>query len=198
MSALRARAPVGGAAPAPALENLEQHLSYLFRFAMLRLRDPDLAQDAVQETLLAALKGGERFEGRAAVRSWLTAILKHKVADIQRARARETPLDVEDLADDADDDAFLPDGHWRQAPANWGDPDRALEQQRFREAFEACAAALPERMAQAFLRREIHGETVEEICTALGITPANCWVLLHRARNRLRDCLDRRWFGAGA
>jgi RNA polymerase sigma-70 factor (ECF subfamily) len=190
-------APAGGGAPA--LENLEQHLPYLFRYAMAHVRDPDLAQDAVQETLLAALKGGSRFEGRSAVRSWLTAILKHKLADLLRARAREAPLDDSDLAADAaDDDAFLPDGHWRNAPAEWGDPDRALEQRRFWEAFERCSQALPERTAQVFALREIHGASVQEICEIHGITESNCWVLLHRARRSLRACLEKTWFRGDA
>lgn len=193
MKALHAEG-VGAGEPV-ALERLEPHLPYLYRFAFLQLRDPDLAQDAVQETLLAALKGRERFEGRSGLRTWLTAILKHKVADLLRARAREVPLDPADLTEDAgDDDAFLLDGHFRQAPADWGDPDRALEQQRFWEAFERCSAGLPERTAQIFALREIHGASVAEICEIHGITESNCWVLLHRARRSLRGCLERSWF----
>ncbi|HSO07743.1 MAG TPA: sigma-70 family RNA polymerase sigma factor, partial [Pelomicrobium sp.] len=169
MSAPAAVMP-GAGADTPALENLEQYLPYLYRFALGQLRDPDLAQDAVQETLLAALKGGARFEGRSAVRSWLTAILKHKVVDIQRARARETPLESDVAADEADDDAFRADGHWQHPPADWGDPDRALEQQRFWETFQRCLDGLPERAARAFILREIEGEPIDEICRVLEIS----------------------------
>ncbi len=194
MSGAAAAAAARGEAPAP--ESLEQYLPYLYRFALGRLRDPDLAQDAVQETLVAALKGGSRFEGRSAVRSWLTAILKHKVVDIQRARARETPLEADVAADEVEDEAFRVDGHWQHPPAEWGNPDRALEQQRFWEVFQRCMEGLPERAARAFVLREIDGESIEEICRVLGISQSNCWVLLHRARARLRDCLERRWFRA--
>jgi RNA polymerase sigma-70 factor (ECF subfamily) len=192
MKALHAE--TAAAAGVPALHNLEQYLPYLYRFALGQLRDPDLAQDAVQETLLAALKGGGSYQGRSAVRSWLTAILKHKVVDIQRARSREVPLEPDERADDAEDDAFQADGHWLHAPTDWGDPDKALEQRQFWATFESCLAGLPERAARAFTLREIHGESIEAICAALEITPSNCWVMLHRARARLRGCLDRRWF----
>lgn len=177
----------------------EAHRGYLLRFALLQLRDPQLAEDAVQETLLAALGGRGGFEGRSSLRTWLTGILKHKIADIQRRQARELPLadalgGEDERGDDQLDALFRPDAHWAFPPRDWGDPERSLENRRFWEAFELCAKALSANAARVFMLREVQGLSTEEICKDLGITPTNCWVLLHRARMALRLCLEEKWF----
>ena len=180
----------------------EAHRGYLLRFALLQLRDPQLAEDAVQETLLAAVAGGAGFRGRSSLRTWLTGILKHKIADIQRRQAKETPL-ADLLRAEAGEESgefdslFRPDEHWQLAPGDWGDPERTLENKRFWEAFELCAQALGANAARVFMLREVQGLATEEICKELGITPTNCWVLLHRARMALRLCLEKNWFAGG-
>jgi RNA polymerase sigma-70 factor (ECF subfamily) len=171
---------------------LEAERAYLLRYAGLQLRDPHAAEDAVQETLLAALAGEAGFQGRANLRTWLTGILKHKIVDAIRRRGREAAAD----ADTTDFDAlFAGDGHWQEAPRNWGDPDAAFEQKRFFAALEACLERLPGRTAQAFMMREHLGLETGEICKELAITPTHCWVLLYRARMALRECLEKNWFG---
>jgi RNA polymerase sigma-70 factor (ECF subfamily) len=92
---------------------------------------------------------------------------------------------------------FLPDGHYADKPADWGDPEEALSRRRFFEAFEQCMDSLPKTTAQAFAMREVMGLDTNEICASLSITTSNCWVLLYRARMRLRACLERNWIGAG-
>jgi RNA polymerase sigma-70 factor (ECF subfamily) len=93
------------------------------------------------------------------------------------------------------DDFFDGSGHWREAPHAWSDPEAALEQRRFWEAFERCLDRLPPAGGRVFFRREVVGEDTEAICKAEGITPSNCWVILHRARIALRGCLEKSWFG---
>src|SRR5436190_412762 len=130
-------------APATPLE-LEKHRPYLLRFALLQLRDASAAEDAVQETLLAALQAPERFGGRSAVRTWLVGILKHKVIDHLRRTRREPAVEglAEETSTDDLDGRFEADGHYRDQPSSWGSPDGALEQRRFFEALDRCMDGL--------------------------------------------------------
>lgn len=172
----------------------------LMRFAVLQLRDPQSAEDVVQDTLLAALQGRERFAGRAQLKTWLISILKNKIVDRIRQRSREAPLAEadENACETEDFDAlFAADGHWREAPADWGDPAKSMEQGRFFEVLELCMKALPENLSRVFLMREVLEMETEEICKELSISSSNCWVVLYRARMRLRECLQLRWFGEG-
>ena len=183
--------------PAAQPAAIEQERAYLLRYALLQLRNPAQAEDAVQETLLAALEGRERFSGRSSLRTWLTGILKHKIIDHLRRSGREQPLvsaDDDRSEADAVDALFVEDGHWREFPAQWGSPAKAFENSRFWSAFELCLQRLPARTAKVFTMREVMEMTTDEICQELDITTTNCWVMLHRARLMLRECLEMTWF----
>ena len=171
---------------------VEGERAYLLRYATLQLRDAHAAEDAVQDTLVAALAGEASFAGRSNLRTWLTGILKHKIVDAIRRSSRETPVegDASEL-----DTLFTENGHWTDPPAGWPDPDAALEQRRFFAALQACLERLPQKIAQAFMMREHLGLETGEICKELAITPTHCWVLLYRARMALRECLEKEWFG---
>lgn len=165
---------------------------YLLRVARSKVSDGTLAEEAVQETLLAGIQSAARFAGRSTVRTWLTGILLHKIQDAYRdlARSRIAP------GVDPDDDPFDENGAWREAPVAWSDPERALESRRFRDAFIASLATLPTHQAEAFMLREIAGLDAKQVCATMGISQANLWVLLHRARLRLRAALARDWFAS--
>ena len=169
---------------------VESERAYLLRYASLQLRDSHAAEDAVQETLLAALAGEASFAGRANLRTWLTGILKHKIVDAIRKSSREAPA----LSADEFDALFDERGHWIEMPAAWTDPDASLDQKRFFATLELCLSRLPQRTAQTFMMREHLGLETDEICKELTITPTHCWVLLYRARMALRECLNKEWF----
>lgn len=174
---------------------LESERPYLLRYASLQLRDSSLAEDAVQETLVAALAGEATFQGRANLRTWLTGILKHKIIDAIRRLTRDAgaaPAGQDSVEFDA---LFVDNGHWADPPAAWSDPDASLEQKRFFAALETCLERLPKKTAQAFMMREHLGLETAEICKELAITATHCWVLLYRARIALRECLEKDWFG---
>jgi RNA polymerase sigma-70 factor, ECF subfamily len=168
----------------------------LLRFARLQLRNDALAEDVVSETLLAILEKPDGFAGRSSLRTYATGILKFKIIDVLRRRGREVhiePLDEQSL-DDAIDTLFTENGHWRERPQTWAEPDAALQQAQFFEVLQLCVDRLPAKIARAFMMREWLEQEVAEICTELGITANHCGVLLYRARMMLRECLEQRWF----
>ncbi len=171
---------------------VESERPYLLRYARLQLRDSHAAEDAVQETLLAALAGEKGFAGRSNLRTWLTGILKHKIIDLIRKAAREQPL-----PEDADglDALFDHSGHWIDPPQAWRNPDASLETSQFFASLEECLGRMPAKTARAFMMREHMGLETAEICKELAVTATHCWVLLHRARMALRECLQMNWFG---
>ena len=170
---------------------VEGERAYLLRYATLQLRDAHAAEDAVQETLLAALGGEASFAGRSSLRTWLTGILKHKIVDAIRRMSRESTL-----ASEEDFDALFDErGHWIEMPRAWTDPDASLEQKDFFAVLEDCLAKLPAKTSQAFMMREHLGLETTDICKELSVTPTHVWVLLHRARLALRLCLEMNWFG---
>jgi RNA polymerase sigma-70 factor (ECF subfamily) len=182
----------------PAPLELDQHRPYLLRFALLQLRDRSAAEDAVQETLLAAIQGASRFAGQSSVRTWLVGILKHKIVDSVRKASREQPIEsLEDRGEDLDA-FFADDGHFADIPQQWASPERSLEEKGFFDALERCLQSLPQNTARAFTMREVMGLETDEICKELRISTSNCWVMLYRARVSLRACLERTWFLASS
>lgn len=170
---------------------------YLLKFARLQLRNEAWAEDAVSETLLAALAKPLAFEARSQLKTWLVGILKHKIVDSMRQRGREVVLDSgsdDESADPLEHMAFKADGHFAEKPADWGDPEQDLKSRQFMTILEACTDKLPAVQGRLFLMREWLELSSEEICKELALTPTNLYVQLHRARLRLRECLDLNWF----
>ena len=175
-------------------QQIEQLRPQLLRFARTQLRNDAWAEDAVSESLLAALERPQSFGGQSQLKTWLVGILKHKVIDQLRRHKREATVLTNDDNEDLDDLLFVPDGHWREMPADWGNPDDVLRQRQFIDVLEACLDVLPPAQARCFMMREWLELDSAEVCKELTITSTNLWVLLHRARLRLRECLQSKWF----
>jgi len=177
---------------------VDEHGDALFRYAILRVKDPNLAEDLVQDTFLSALQGIERFQGDSTLRTWLIGILKHKIIDHFRKTTKEIPAaDLNPWEEEDDRDYFDEGGHWKRRLTEWEDsPEGLLENKEFWKAFQMCLTNLPEAHRRAFTLKEVDGVKSEEICKILSITPSNLWVMLHRSRAKLRKCLDARWFRA--
>jgi RNA polymerase sigma-70 factor (ECF subfamily) len=194
--------------PAASLSDAErwvdEYADYLFKFALARLRDPGRAEDAVQETFLAALRGAKSFAGRSAEKTWLAGILKNKIYDYFRKASRETSFTDLDFYEDEETGRFaaegLSAGTWIHdlGPQEWTKAGESLDQELFWRTYRGCADKLPGRIAAVFNLREVDGLDSKEICALLNLSESNLWVMLHRARMALRRCLETNWFGKQA
>lgn len=174
---------------------VDQYGDYLYRFALSRIKDQAVAEDLVQETFLAALHGRKSFKGHSAVKTWLSAILKHKIVDYVRKKSRERTISETDTITETVDGFFHKNGSWKIRPEKWKlDPSKIYEQSEFMDTFFKCLAELPDRLSKAFILREMEGYSTKEICNALQVSSTNSWVMLYRARMFLRRCLELDWF----
>ena len=177
---------------------LVQYRTDLLRYAKLQLRNDAWAEDVVSEVLIVALEKPETFEGRSQIKTWLIGILKFKILDKFRQNAREVSLPESDDASDSDmleGLIFKTDGHFATQPTDWDSPEAGLNQKEFFVVMEACMEKLPAQLGRLFLMREWLELSSDEICKELKLTSTNFYVQLHRARLKLRECLDLNWFG---
>jgi RNA polymerase sigma-70 factor (ECF subfamily) len=176
---------------------LSDHGDYLYRFAISRLHNEDLAADMLQETLLAAWKGHRNFKAESSVRTWLTGILKHKIVDHIRHEIRKRNLE-DAVEHDPTSSFFDADGRWHEAPRAWKEnPEDLCNNGQFRKVLESCVEKLPPKQQIVFRLRDLSGEDTETACNACDITSTHLHVLLHRARLALRKCLEYHWFKQG-
>ncbi len=173
---------------------VDRYGEILYRFALVRVKEPFIAEDLVQETFLAALRGRENFQGRSSLKSWLVAILKHKIVDHIRKSVKEKVIENFDFQADQIETSFDDRGKWKFRPQNWTvNPAKLYQQKEFMDILYGCLAQLRGRQAEIFMLREIDGLSTEEIRKELNITATNSWVLLYRARMGLRRCLENNW-----
>ena len=196
-SPVRMIAPMGSRPQANPERWVDEHGDPLFRYALVRVRRREVAEDLVQETLLSAMRSREKFAGQSSERSWLFGILKHKINDYFREFGRETSFtDLESLADEFSE-KFVPEGYWVhvKGPKEWKpEPDEVMHRAEFWQTMRNCLDKLPERIANVFMLREMEEVESKEICSMLSISEGNLWVMLHRARMALRECLEINWF----
>jgi len=170
---------------------LEKHGDYLYRYALCRLHNPELAEEKVQETFVGALQTQERFQGRASERTWLTSILRRKIFDHFRKISRERAFDKALLEKVSPGSFFNRKGRWIAGPNKWyWEPDSALRQKEFLDIFHRCLSKIPVRLAQVFVLREVDGHKGDEICALMRISQTNFGVMLYRARMCLRRLME--------
>jgi RNA polymerase sigma-70 factor (ECF subfamily) len=174
---------------------LTLHGDILYRFGLARIGEPEIAEDLVQETLLAALKAKNNFTGKSSEQTWLIGILKHKVIDYFRKKSRDTVQEFdEELV--SEDDYFNQQGHWQEHLSLWSKPEKLMEQEQFILVLQQCISKLPKRMAQLFMLTEFDNMTTKQVCELMSIsTMNNFWVMQSRVRMQLRHCLDINWNG---
>ncbi len=174
---------------------VDEHGECLYRFALMRVRKPEIAEDLVQDSLLAAVRALENFSGRSSERSWLVGILKNKISDHFRKLGRETTFTDAEFLDDEMSHKFE-NGFWNhdKGPQDWQESEAVTYRGEFWQTMRGCLDKLPPRVADVFMMREMDGTDSAEICETLKISSSNLWVMLHRARMALRECLELNWF----
>lgn len=173
---------------------IHRHGDVLYRYALVRVRNQATAEDLVQETLLAALDGARTFEHRSTERTWLIGILRHKVLDHFRQQSRDRVV-LSDSMELLEREGFFDDtGRWAVPVDEWHSPEASLENVEFWRVFNECVSDLPENLKTPFALRELEGVESDVLAGILRTTKNNLWVILSRARQRLRRCLQHRWF----
>ena len=163
----------------------------LLRYALARVKQISVAEDLVQETFLAAIRGHGKFQQQSSLKTWLTGILRRKIADYYRRQVGGK----EPLASPGDRTLFNESGSWAQRLGRWPrEPSHTLENQEFWAVFHDCLAKLGPRVQGAFILRVLDERDSEDVCHILDISPTNLSVRLHRARLALRECLEKNWF----
>jgi RNA polymerase sigma-70 factor (ECF subfamily) len=184
---------------------LDDHGDALYGYALARVRDRHVAEEIVQETLLAALGAGATFAGQSSLRTWLIGIMRHKISDWVRRANQERDATAFELnrGDEAlvqfVDRQFTKSGKWKNKPRNWGkrasDPTAMLEEAEFRHALRECLKKLSPNARDAIVLVEREPSSIGVVGKILGVTSTHLSVILHRARTALRSCIEDRWFG---
>ncbi len=187
-AAQRSAPPHGGVSASATLASpaeLVSHRSAMLRFARRRIRDEDLAEDAVQDALAAALANPSSFQGQSALRTWLIGILNHKIQDTFRREGRYVQIQNSSQTDETASDTLDRLALAQLIEAD--DPAARVASARLGEALLAEIEALAPTLRDVFVMQVLDGLETAEVCRTLGITEANCWVRLHRARRRLAE-----------
>ena len=175
---------------------VKNYADYLYSYACTRIDDNELARDLVQETFLAALGSWGKFDGRSSEKTWLTAILKNKIFDVYRKKSSSSNKQTISINCSETDEFFEESGHWKegQYPECFGiEEPLALENKEFASILKSCLKKLPDLWKSVFTMKHIDEESSDNICEKLGLTSANFWVISHRAKVNLRDCLQMNW-----
>ncbi len=172
---------------------VDLYSDYLYNYTIVRVNSHEVAQDLISETFLAGLKSQKNFKGEASERTWLISILKRKIIDHYR-KINSTKGKAEVRMSYTDEDA---EGSWIEERVS--DPfdktaEDTMENEELGLAILNCLDGLNERQATIFKMKTIDGFDTEAICNEFDITPSNLWVIIHRARNAMADCLETNWF----
>lgn len=167
----------------------------LYRYAFFRTSNQQVAEDLLQDTLLAAFESKDRFAYKSSEKTWLTGILKHKILDYFRAYYKKINIELNDtLANELEQLYFDDKESWQYFPDGWSTQEESLSNQDFQKVLNDCLEALPPHMLQLFLLRD-EGLSSKQLCNIFNLkTTNNVWVTLSRTRMRLRHCLESKWF----
>lgn len=176
------------------------YADYLLNYAYFRVRDKELAEDLMQDTFISALKSQKTYNGTANEKTWLTIILKNKIIDYYRSSLNKHAKLTDSIDNNSNNDYFNGNDtyHWfdKKQPKEWNNTEKTIESKEFNAALNNCMKKMPEKLAAVFTLKYIDDEATETICKEVGITSSNYWVMIHRAKLQLRECLENNWFKA--
>ncbi len=164
----------------------------LSNYAIAKVHQKEIAEDLVQDTFLSAYQSYENYKGKSNEKTWLLAILKHKIADHYRLKYKQHT----EVASDFVDKFFNENHRWKPEyrPTNWGDEKELLDDPEFSKALNDCLEKLPQKWSSAVQLKFLEEHDSKTICSKLEITTSNFWQIIHRAKLQLRNCLEFKWF----
>lgn len=170
---------------------VKNYADFLFNYGITRVSDPIVVEDLVQDTFLAAVKSSKNFKGEASEKTWITSIFKRKIVDHYRKmnskKGRfETPMYK--LGEERREVLEA------TASVSVDFSDKEIEQTELGTILDSCIADLRGNQYKVFVMKTIQGMDTEEICNELDLSPSNVWVLLHRARVQLKECVNKKWY----
>jgi RNA polymerase sigma-70 factor (TIGR02943 family) len=174
---------------------VDAHGDYLYNYAWSRVQSKETAEDLVQETFISALRAKDSFRGESAELTWLLSILKRKVIDYYRKKGAKKEFSAAYFSKPFQDSEGM-QGHWimERAPKDWEKETHApTRQDEFQSIMEICLSLLPEKWKAVFVLKVMEEINSDDICKEIGCTPSNLWVILHRARLKLRECIETKW-----
>lgn len=170
----------------------------LLNYAYFRVRNRELAEDLIQDTFISALKSQQTYNGTASEKTWLTAILKNKIIDYYRSNLNKYSKLTDSFDGNANNDFFdsKKDFFWAEGkiPKEWNVTENSIENNEFNATLLNCMEKMPQKLVAVFSLKYIDDEATETICKEVGITSSNYWVMIHRAKLQLRECLEKNWF----
>jgi RNA polymerase sigma-70 factor (ECF subfamily) len=171
--------------------------NYLLNYAFFRLKDKETAADLVQDTFIAALKSKENYNGTCSEKTWLTIILKNKIVDYYRSKLGKSISNTDSLNDSFGYFFDINDAgeHWNEKaqPKEWNTPEKITINNELSIALKDCVHKMPEKLAVIFTLRYLEETETAIICKDLNISSSNYWVMIHRAKLQLRECLEKNW-----
>ncbi|HEY4800801.1 MAG TPA: sigma-70 family RNA polymerase sigma factor [Bacteroidia bacterium] len=175
---------------------VEQYANQLFKFAVSRIGNSELAKDLVQDTFLSALKNADGFRGDISEKNWLYTILKNKIIDHYKSKARAITSSLNEQLEKMND-YFDEEGNWHSMakPTHWLVNDlQNIETKEFYGILDSCKKKLNELQHMVFTMKFMDDMNSDNICKELNISSSNYWVLMHRAKLQMRACLEKNWF----
>ena len=168
----------------------------LYQYCLPRVHDQSVAEDLVQDCFLSALRSLSSYRGEASEKNWLIAILKNKIIDYYRRKASGQVVATLQTSDAATDDMFTDHDHWEsdRAPVSSISADKDLDQKELKRLIEHCHKRLKALQQEVFTLKYLAEMDSTDICKVLGISASNYWVLNHRARLQMRECIEKHWY----
>lgn len=173
-------------------EWVDKYSDMLYNFALTRVNNHELAKDLVQDTFVSALKGLDKFQGKSTDKTWLFSILKRKIIDHWRKQeSRKTkPMSALGTDTESGEERIIA----RQNKGSISEIEVAYDNKELRSAIMSCIQDLPEKWKGIIIDKLVEERKSEEVCKEHDITPSNLWVIVHRAKIQLKDCLQQKWF----
>ena len=164
------------------------------RLCDVRLRNPEAAQDCVQDTFMAGIKALDRFDGSRDIKFWLRGIMRNKIVDQIRKSVKESKVDI-----DSEDEAMMESFWFKYSGITTTNPDpwqfnprKSYDNTEFWKVFEGCINEVKDPARQAFILKVLEDQTTEEVCKVMDITPnyLGYCSTAHVAQNRTGSKLD--------